>query len=758
MTQVTRREFIRLATLMGGVSLFAGCHLFGEEQPVPKYIDGAPGVDPLETLQGVKNIYTVCALCPGNCGICCRVAEGTVVKIGGNPYHPVSGHPLLPFETPLEKAAAVGGSVCAVGGSGIQTVYDPFRPARPLKRVGPRGSGKWKAITWDQAFSEIVMGGDLFGEGNVEGLKSIKESAGGLQFLLGRADWGAQSFVRLFLAAFPNAVMARDAGILMEERAREAAEAVFGAGTGALDADYGSVRCLVSFGDAPLDSGVPLVSIARRIADARVKGPCMRWVVVDPRLSTSASKSDLWVPVIPGEDVNLVLAIIKALLANHRNDLKFKDEALDKLVADRSTADFAKAAGIGPDIPVKLARMLVAEGPRAAAVPGRGILAQPNGLEVAKAILTINRMVGSVPGSGGLTARSDGYLKSAEEKLVPAAARDLKPTTFGSPAKALLLWESDPVYDNPASADAYFKDRSKLPLFAAISTGITETAALADYILPDTTYLERWDVCVSPPSVSTPGVGVRMPVIGGFEGKTGRYFPILPETRPMEEALIGLSAALKVPGFDPKAKEGIKNAWDYYKQVFPAVIQAMKAGGFPVEVSKKGVAEFLQRGGFFSKERTTARAAVSSPYKAPELKPAPVQSAPKDSLLLLTYTLPFHRSPTSGVNSWLLEILPENRLLINTADARKLGIKQGETVTVEMSDGKTGYKCKAQVAPGIRPGVVALARGFGYRQLGASSQEIDKKSLEADKPRGAGVNAADLASSSGPSWVRVKRG
>jgi hypothetical protein len=105
MAYVTRREFLRLAALMGGASLFAGCSLFPENAPVPLYIKGAPGVDPLETLPGISKVYTVCGLCAGNCGICCRVAQETLVKIDGHPFHPASANPRLPFATPLEKAA-----------------------------------------------------------------------------------------------------------------------------------------------------------------------------------------------------------------------------------------------------------------------------------------------------------------------------------------------------------------------------------------------------------------------------------------------------------------------------------------------------------------------------------------------------------------------------------------------------------------------------------------------------------------------------
>ncbi len=344
MAYVTRREFLRLAALMGGASLFAGCTLFTEEPPIPQYIKGAPGVDPLETLPGVSKIYTVCGLCAGNCGICCRVAQDILVKIDGSPYHPASANFRLPFETPLEKAVTQSGSVCGVGGSGIQTLYDPFRIARPLKRVGPRGSGKWIALSWNQALKEILDGGDLFGEGQVTGFREIKESAEGFKFLVGRADWGALTFVKRFMSGFPGATLVRDRESRMSDTLRTVAEQVFGPGKGPVDADYRNARVLISFGDAPLDSGVPLTLLARQIADARVNGPCLKWVVVDPRLSTSASKADLWVPVIPGKDLALALGIIQSLLDRYPGIVQPPPEQIKSKALSKTIEDYA--AGI----------------------------------------------------------------------------------------------------------------------------------------------------------------------------------------------------------------------------------------------------------------------------------------------------------------------------------------------------------------------------------------------------------------------------
>ena len=71
---------------------------------------------------------------------------------------------------------------------------------------------------------------------------------------------------------------------------------------------------------------------------------------------------------------------------------------------------------------------------------------------------------------------------------------------------------------------------------------------LSDYILPDTTYLERWDVCVPPASVTVPGVGLRCPAVGSVDSKTGQYFPILAENRIMEDILIDVAKKLQLPG------------------------------------------------------------------------------------------------------------------------------------------------------------------------------------------------------------------
>ena len=185
------------------------------------------------------------------------------------------------------------------------------------------------------------------------------------------------------------------------------------------------------------------------------------------------------------------------------------------------------------------------------------------------------------------------------------------------------------------------------------------------------------------------------------------------------------------------------------------MLESMKNSGYPVASNKEYMHAALERGGVFVQrgEKAGVKTAKSSAASKPlSIKPQSEQQlGSTDTLRLITYSLPFHRSPSSGINSWLLEVLPENRLMINPQDARRLGIMDLDRIVIESLDQKTRVQGKAQVTPGIRPGVVAIANGFGYTQSGAQARTIDGTSSTADRTRAAGINPTGL------NVVRIKR-
>ena len=120
-----------------------------------------------------NQIYTVCLQCNTGCGIKVKLLEGMAAKIDGNPYSPWTLWPHPAYETPIKDMAKIEGGLCPKGQAGLQTAYDPYRITSVLNRKpgSKRGEGQWETISFEQAIDEVVNGGDLFGEGKVDGMK-----------------------------------------------------------------------------------------------------------------------------------------------------------------------------------------------------------------------------------------------------------------------------------------------------------------------------------------------------------------------------------------------------------------------------------------------------------------------------------------------------------------------------------------------------------------------------------------------------------
>jgi tetrathionate reductase subunit A len=134
---------------------------------------------PYDLVNPENIIQSVCLQCNTGCGIKCKLQEGVLTKIDGNPYNPWTLAPHIPFETPIADAATTDGAICPKGQAGLQTAYDPYRIRKVLKRAGKRGENKWVSIPFADAIREICDGGKLFGrvageeDREVEGLRSL---------------------------------------------------------------------------------------------------------------------------------------------------------------------------------------------------------------------------------------------------------------------------------------------------------------------------------------------------------------------------------------------------------------------------------------------------------------------------------------------------------------------------------------------------------------------------------------------------------
>ena len=326
--EMDRRRFLVLSgTLAAGVAI--GDLIKPASAAVGAARPSAP--DSTEVDQGVEVIMSVCQNCHGRCGIMARVRDGVLLKIDGNPYHPNNFDPdeRLPFGTPVAEAKRKPGRLCAKGQSGVQVLYDPYRIKQPLKRVGRRGAGQWKAISWDQAFQEIAA--------KLKPLRDLSTLidpaapelgpiANQVLYSPGRTVEGGFTD-RIWQNGF-GTINSREDHTSICETSHHVAnefmtwnEKVNRGRKNHFKPDIVEAKYIILFGSSFLEANFPMVALARKLMDFRAKGG--KYVVVDPRFSNTASLAHRWVPVKPGGDAALALGMIRWMLENGKFDAKY---------------------------------------------------------------------------------------------------------------------------------------------------------------------------------------------------------------------------------------------------------------------------------------------------------------------------------------------------------------------------------------------------------------------------------------------------
>ncbi|MFY0989837.1 molybdopterin dinucleotide binding domain-containing protein [Halomonas sp. C05BenzN] len=362
----SRRRLLKGAVAAGGAATFVA----GYSDPLArmaKGVTGSAGEKPKDRIHGnslapeyrvdldtgeltlnpdQRTAFTICYGCTTQCGVRVRVDNKSdrVLRVSGNPYHPLSADDHLPMRTPVAEAlrhvSAFGGqgqvnrsTACARGNAMMSQLESPFRIDHCLKRVGGRGERRWEKISFEQLIEEICEGGDLFGEGHVDGLRAIHDHDTPIDpenpeygpranqlMVMEATDYGRSDLLKRFTL---NAFATRNYG-----HHGAYCGLAFRMGSGAVMNDLGAnahvkpdiqnARFIMYIGCAPSQAGNPFKRQGRLIAQARAAGT-LEYVVVDPALNAStshAAEHNRWVPIRPGTDSAFAMAIIRWLLDN----------------------------------------------------------------------------------------------------------------------------------------------------------------------------------------------------------------------------------------------------------------------------------------------------------------------------------------------------------------------------------------------------------------------------------------------------------
>jgi formate dehydrogenase (coenzyme F420) alpha subunit len=430
---------------------------------------------------------TLCRMCDDHCGLNVYLDDHRIVNIDGLAEHPWNE-----------------GRVCAKARAAIDLVYAPDRIVKPLKKTD---SG-WQEIGLEEALDEIA-----------EKLKAIKEKDGARSISIwkGEAVGFAQQedFARRFCHALgtPN-YLSNDS----ECFAGRYMGYTLVAGT-LPPPDYANSRCIVLWGANPPYAHP---NMTRMIMEARRKGAYL--AVIDTRLSAIARKSDLHLPLKPGTDGILALGIANLLIERKQYDHEFVEkysvgfEKYAAYVRQFSLEYVARETGVEESKIVKLVDMMAQRAPQVANYVGNGLEHHENGVNNVRAVACLDGLLGSLDNKGGnlmpegfdmncltlhdqiplrhldpIGADKFPVLYESRHECHTMTAMDTILSGERYPLKAMIITAANPVMTNPNSTKV-IKALESLELLVVKDLFMTETAKLADYVIPAASFLERSEI------------------------------------------------------------------------------------------------------------------------------------------------------------------------------------------------------------------------------------------------------------------------
>ena len=657
-------------------------------------------------------VKSICRMCHGVCGVKVHLENGRVVKVTGDPDHPMSR-----------------GYTCSKGRASPEYLYHPDRLRHPLKRAGAKGENKWVRIGWDEALDTIAA--RLLAYKNAYGPESVALALGtGRPYMFSSLRF-ANAFGTPNVVSYSHACyLPRIVASALTCRMPLPICDLYG---------FGGVRpaCVLVWGCNISETGAADGLCGHLVTRAIRNGT--KAIVVDPRRTTIASRADVWARVRPGTDVALALAMLHVIIAEELHDKEFVDKytvGFDRLAERVKRYPPSRAAEITwvPEETIaEMARMYATTKP-ACMLWGNGLDQSPNCFQTARALMILRGLTGNIDVPGGdvfwvppenlyqtspFAAPENTLLdritsESAGKRLGYGESIPLNPgvrhpvfwdavlTGKPYPVKALLIMGTNPLLtsSDPLKGDQALK---ALEFSVAIDLFMTPTAQLTDVVLPAASWLEQDDVadlhfiwCVA--------ARQKVAEIGECWDDKKILFELakrlgLEDCFPWKDAREWCDFVLKDTGLDFEAfkKIGLLQGKMRYRK--------HETEGFPTPSGKFEIAcSALESMGFDPVPDFVEP--PESPYGTPEL-------AREFPLIAVTGAKiePFFHSELRQVAS-LRKRNPDPIVELNPDTARELSIEEGDWVWIESPRGR--IRQRARLTAGLDPRVVSVQHAWWF--------------------------------------------
>jgi thiosulfate reductase/polysulfide reductase chain A len=685
---LSRRDFLKVGSAAIGAAVLG--------QFIPPWVAEAARLNGMLDATNSGYIPSMCEMCVWRCGLLAKVEEGRVVKLEGNPDHPHSN-----------------GKLCPRGQSGLMNTYDPDRVLTPLIRVGKRGEGLFRKASWEEALDLVA-----------QNMLDIKQKYGpeamifssthnlsqplfeNLLYAYGSPNYGTQRSL-CFNAMIVSNLMTYG----MEEPARiydDSLNYILLTGRNLLEAISTSETHDLS---TAIDRGAKVVYL-------------------DPRFTKTAAKATEWLPIKPGMDLAFHLALLNVIISERlynrsfvaRNTVGFDE--LQKEVSQYTPEWAAPLTGIAAETIARIAREFAAAAPHALAHNGWRTSNFVNSFHTQRAIGILNALAGNwnVTMADGGTEESVTLGQPPQPPYPRISAMRLDGVPWKYPVVPLKIGvfqelREAAISGTPYQAHGWFIARQnpamslpdrgrtlealgKMDFITTIDIIMNDTSWFSDVVLPEASYLERYD----PLFPVGDKVFIRQPVIESQgEGKSALwiykqlgerlglddFFQYTDEEDYLRQQLAPLGVGLedvRAKGYadlpeSPHSSETSEPSWNTPSGKIELYSDTLAKVGFP------GVPTWDE-------------------------PPQPAEG----QFYLLTGKVAQSTQFATQNNQLLHKYSDEPRLWMNVANAKNLGLADNDMVEVASTAGKIHIKLEATQA--IRPDCVYLTPGYGHLSKG----------------------------------------